>query len=301
MANPILPDITQDPVAFKALYNALLVVQKNNFDANGNNIGVQAETLAAMHPTAELCNLYDGILLKLQERLYNTPGSAWQNLDSSLVENDLIIHCNFDDDLEDETTNNLDLTLEGSSTEVYQSHMGVTGITMPGLSGVNLQRPSYDALLDIKGAWTHHALFLPYASSTGSDDYIVRFNAGSDSEADNYIYGIVVDSATNQLKWFQEKDAGVNIEHGFEVNLIPGVWQLITVTRDASGVVRLYINGILRGVVSAALDAPTGGSNARYGTLELFGLYGGLMTIDGQESAAAVKNMADHVRNGNPI
>jgi len=203
---------------------------------------------------------------------------------ASLV-TDVRAHWDFDGVLTDASGNGLTLTHPGTAR--YASPNSLQGIYLGG--STTLDRAANDAVLTVTGDLTLLALVYFNAEPT-SDRTVVRFQGGSETQANNTLYSLVLSSSTRTFQYVAESGSGADITHDFGVGVTVGCWHLLAVTRDSKAQVALYIDGELSGDTSTTATAPDGGTSSVVEVgVGLEGWIGGLIISGDTLSAAAIQ------------
>lgn len=196
-----------------------------------------------------------------------------------------------DGDLIDSGPNSLDLAEVGTLPYELVGAPGVIAGRASEPTLTNHGSLAYDALLDLKGAFTAMAMIRPSSFDSGSPwlSFGVPF---SELEADNYQYLLNI-VASGKLEYIAEFGAGSDaLFTSTGAALTLGEWNHAAITRDGSGVVNTYVDGANTGT-SGVLTAPTGGTNAvlRIGTSgasDLEGYLGSVHLLDRVLSGAEI-------------
>lgn len=129
---------------------------------------------------------------------------------------------------------------------------------------------SASAPLRLLGALTVHCVVTD-RSATGAAGYAFAMAASGETEGTNYLYSLSFDSATD-VRCFAEKGTGSNLS----VTWGRGSWavptsrtSLYSLTRSASGRLRLYRDGVLLTVTAASGDGAAIGPGGAYADLDL--------------------------------
>lgn len=129
---------------------------------------------------------------------------------------------------------------------------------------------SASAPLRLLGALTIHCVVTD-RSASGAAGYAFAMGASGESEDTNYLYSLSFDSATD-VRCFAEKGTGSNLS----VTWGRGSWAvptsrtaLYSLTRSASGRLRLYRDGVLLTVTAASGDGAAIGPGGAYADLDL--------------------------------
>lgn len=163
----------------------------------------------------------------------------------------------FNRSAEDLSGNGLDLSGTLNYTEFEPQHFGLA-------PGSNAQRSGYDALLAITGPVTLEVT--GYFYSTPSGAIFASFTASGETLATNTLWQLSAHTAS-QLRWIHEFGSSGTDAVLLSTNADCSLPRLhsrfhAASVRDASGVVRLFLNGRQHGDPSAPFSAPTGGTSA---------------------------------------
>lgn len=165
---------------------------------------------------------------------------------------------NLDGDLSDLSGNGLTLSLNGDTpTERYASLApGVRGFYFDGLTALF---HASDALLQITGDLTIEFLFCaqtPYAAT----EVLFVYGGFGETENLNHLYRFTAPTPSGH-QFLQENGAGVNSSTSTDNTLVNGLPHHVVVRRE-SNVITVFSDGQILSGPSAALTAPTGGSNS---------------------------------------
>ena len=98
---------------------------------------------------------------------------------------------------------------------------------------------------------------------TTTNNTLVYYTTTNDSEAENVLYGLRMESG-GDIRYFHENGSGTDNTHTFNTNLDSDQWYHIAMVRDvSSNSLNLYIDGKLFETQTYAND-PTGGSSSRF-------------------------------------
>lgn len=218
---------------------------------------------------------------------------GWQNLSADFV-SDIEGQWSFDGVLTDGSGNSLTLTHSG--TAAYARPNSLQGIYLT--SSDLLDRASNDSELTITGGLTIHAQVF-FNAEPASEQRIVRFDGGDDTQANNTLYQLSL-SSSNTFQYFAEEGAGNDITFDFGVGVTLGRWHLLTLVRTPRGQVTLYIDGQQAGSSSTALAVPDGGTTSviEIGGGSFEGWIGGVIIASSASSATDVATQFAHVSAG---
>lgn len=147
-----------------------------------------------------------------------------------------------------------DLTEDAGTIQYIDSE----GIVSGGFDSSTTLIASMTAALRITGALTMECLCSHW---DGTQRVIMGVNEGpTESEANNTLYQMTSIVTTGAISYFNEYGGGSNSQVDFDGILPVGKLHLVTVTRDVSGNVNLYLNGDL--IDTGATTPPTGGTTA---------------------------------------
>lgn len=196
-------------------------------------------------------------------------------------------------------TGNYDLTETGTVPFSGGGAVGYQIEKCPEITTANYYaRPSYDAGLDIKGNLTIMCLVRMNASTSGDQTLVVFQNTGTDSNsANNTQYRFYINTAL-KLTYFAESGSGTNTSASSTQTLTRSVWHHVAMTRDASGNVRFYLDGVEDGPY--ATTVPDGGSAAWFQlgstgnpNQDIDGLMSSVIVKDVQSSASEISDASD--------
>lgn len=217
-------------------------------------------------------------------------GTSISRMDASLVSG-VVGEWQFDGDLTDSSGNGFDL----SATNTPVRFAEVEGLNSVWCRFSQIfQRPTPDSLLQITGALTIHSLTYVTVAEPQQDAAFAKLGASGETGPTNFLYDFGLDALAGQLRYFAEEGSGTNIEQLIEAGAITGKWTLYTLTRDATGSINFYLDGVLvAGPLS--LNQPTDGSSGFLEIENMGGWLGGLIIANQQASAGDVLSLAQQV------
>ena len=168
----------------------------------------------------------------------------------------------FDGDLTDSSGNGFTMSLS-TGTETYTSLPW--GYKMAKFDGATRFEKSAETEFEITGAFTMHMLLtLDTIQPSAPGDWIGGYGENAvDSPSTNQLYSLIIDGG--KYLSFTEHTGGTNIIWTAGGNCLPVVGHpvFVTQTRDVSGNVGFYINGVSMGVTAGSgyPAAPTGGDS----------------------------------------
>jgi hypothetical protein len=175
---------------------------------------------------------------------------------------------NFDGVITDSSGNARDLTLE-AGTSRFSRILGLRGFYFDG--STRLFRNAADAGLRITGDMTLEMVMTwdvdPPGTGVNADVYPVSHGGDSalDDTPNNFLYSVYgrTPSVTEGLRYFAEGAAGVNIIHDIDdPPAAVGAYHHLALVRSSDDVT-FYCDGIILGVASVGLAAPTDGVDGR--------------------------------------
>lgn len=171
-------------------------------------------------------------------------------------------------DAVDSSGNGLDMTVSGY-TSFGAVYPGVLGFQCDSVSSMN--RAGHDSSLLLQGAMTVEFIGV-VADPSVADETLISFGLGTwdGTAANNFQYKLEVKKKAGGgalpqlgLRWLQQNSSPPNDSTYDSGTPLPlGTVFHCAVTRSASQVIKIYINGTLR-QTSGALTAPTGGTGGR--------------------------------------
>ena len=167
---------------------------------------------------------------------------------------------NFNGNLDDSSDTGADLTINGGGNNLFYPNFLLSGSQSAYFDGSTCYFAPEDDALEITGDLT---LLVITNVSANPSDYVALVTHGgtNDAESENFLYGLYLNS-NEELYWFQEKDAGTNLDYTLTGYPIPlDQWVMIGATRT-SNVIQFWLNGAKLGS-STSLSAPTGGGDGQ--------------------------------------
>lgn len=156
--------------------------------------------------------------------------------------------------------------LSGAALDGYGGRSSSGAATLPGASGP----------VQIPGECTVHVLFNDFSTS-GAAGYLASVSGAGETEASNYLWGLAAQAST--YDYFAEVGAGSNqiAQWGRSLSAAKSRRVLLSLTRSATGRLRLYENGVLLTATSVSgaggslgpagayvdLPLPSGGSSSQ--------------------------------------
>lgn len=178
------------------------------------------------------------------------------------VDGDTAALWQFEDSLEDESSNGLDLQLSAGTVRYTDLWPGYRGILLDG--STTLIRPIHDNALAFTGDFTLEVIALYHGPFPNvRSDIIARYgSAASDGTANtNELYAMALTGIDQGPRWNQQSGLNVNSAANGFTECFPVYSPVHYAVTRISNVIRWYRNGVLA-VTSAALTTPTGGSSS---------------------------------------
>ena len=147
-----------------------------------------------------------------------------------------------------------------AGTEYYQNIGGYKCLSLD--ESQQYAGPVGDAGLRLAGLLTIEWIGYLMEISANPDTIVNHGTAGSGAQAHNYLYYLAVLNNTGLLRYTSESGAGVASTVDFNAQMPVGALTMLTLTRDLTGLVSLYINGDFQD--SGATTLPDGGASSRF-------------------------------------
>ena len=197
-------------------------------------------------PTAAL-SAGDEVILPNVHDLTHNPVGLWQ----------------FNNDLSDSSGNDNNFELS-TGTEVYADLFpGLRGVYFDGATTLQIAN-GFVSELAISGALTVEMIIVSQVQATTINSIVSHVGSPSgDSQADNYLYDVRL-GTEDRLQYFAENAGGVDITFTAAAAINAGMLTHVALTRNSSGDVKFYINGVTHALwQSSGLSSPDGGTNGR--------------------------------------
>ena len=165
-----------------------------------------------------------------------------------------------DDSLADSSASNLpNLTVNGNENWTDVGY-GLRGFELDGSSQVYLS--SAESEVQITGNLTIEMILRVSSINASASPLVIYCAASGEEEVNNSVYQIALLQNTNQLQYFCEYGAGVNVSYNANAGIGTGAAAVLLAMVRSSGNVTFYANGVQIGDTSVGLTTASGGSNA---------------------------------------
>lgn len=164
----------------------------------------------------------------------------------------------FDSSLNDTSGNGFTLTAE-SGTARYGELVPGLACLMP--NALRLVYNTSGTSLAITGDMTVEMLF---RGDTPTNSYFVGYAGGSNSstQANNFLYSLLIPSGLFGLTWMQESGSGAATSYALTTRVLPRTSVVHLAATRSSNVIQYYLNGRPFGAASSALTTPDGGTTS---------------------------------------